>query len=830
MEYHEALNFLFGLRRFSMSPGVEATRDLLDHLGTPQDSFDAIQVAGSNGKGSTARMVDAVCQASGERVGLYTSPHLEDVRERVRVDGRPITEGAIVEFVERVKPYLVERAAAGEPLTFFETVTALSLWYFAREDVDVAVLEVGLGGEYDATSAVDPVAAAVTTVSLEHTSVLGDTIEAVARTKAKVAPADAPLVTAATGEALEVVRSVAGDVVTVGETEAASGEDLDDATAPTNGAEPDVRVAYRGRESHAESLVSVAGDGWSLDARIPLLGAYQARNAGVAIALARQVVDADEATVVRGLRSAHWPGRFEVVDREPLEIVDGAHNPGACEVSATTLREFEFDELHLAFGAMHDKDHRGMAAAFRDAASVTTCRPAVDRAEDPEVLASVFREAGVTDVEVGDSVAAAVERARDRAGPDDCVLAIGSLYVAAEARAPATRLHRPLDVPDVDAARAALRRAHVGDEAVEDVSGEATHRTVHTRVLPRQARRLEREFCSLGGDCAVSQVEVDSDPVDVVLTGTIAQFDGLLDALDGAGGGLDAVGDEIRRTLGLDHERARHDYPWEDGPSVMGILNVTPDSFHDGGEFVAREDAIAQAEAMIDAGADVVDVGGESTRPGADPVPVDEEIDRVVPVIEAIADLDVTISVDTRKAEVARAALDAGADVLNDVTGLEDPEMRFLAADRGVPVVVMHSIDAPVVAGKDVPYDDVVRDVIYELRETLFLAEKAGIPRENVIVDPGFGFGKTPSESFELLGRLGEFRALDCPILVGHSHKSMFGLVDQGPDERLPATVAATALAVQNGADLVRVHDVAENVAAVKTATASIDPGRFDDD
>jgi dihydropteroate synthase len=155
--------------------------------------------------------------------------------------------------------------------------------------------------------------------------------------------------------------------------------------------------------------------------------------------------------------------------------------------------------------------------------------------------------------------------------------------------------------------------------------------------------------------------------------------------------------------------------------------------------------------------------------------------------------------------------------------------MRWLAADRGVPVVVMHSIDAPVVPGRDVAYDDVVEDVVEALRERVFLAEKAGIPREDVVVDPGLGFGKSAAESFRLLDRLDEFRALGCPVLVGHSHKSMFDLVDRGPDDRLAATVAATAVAVDRGADVVRVHDVPENVAAVKTALATRDPSRFEE-
>jgi dihydropteroate synthase len=840
MEYHEAVDFLFGLQRFAMSPGVESTRELLAHLGDPQESFDAVQIAGSNGKGSTARMLDAVLGETDRRVGLYTSPHLADLRERVRVDGRMVTETAVAEFVEAVRPYVVRQAAAGEPVTFFEVTTALALWWFDRADVDVAVLEVGLGGEYDATSAVDPVAAAVTNVSLEHTSVLGDTVEEIAETKARIAPPDAPLVTAATGAALDAVRGTAGAVVTVGD----------------EGSGADVETRYDGRVTTGESAVAAWGRDWAVETRVPLLGPYQARNVGVAAALARQVAGVDEATLARGFRSAHWPGRMEVVEREPTVVLDGAHNPGACETVAGVLSEFSFDRLHLVFGAMHDKDHAGMVAALPDAATVVTCRPHEARAEDPAVLAATFEDAGVDGVRAGGSVQDAVAEARERAAADDLVLVVGSLYCVAEARAPYVRTPTPKRVPDATAADRVLSTAHVPAAERDRTADRAVSRTVHLRVDRRQAARLRAEALAAGGDCAVSGISHEGEHMlrDVVLTGTRGEFAALLDALADAPLGLAGVGAQLRDRLELDPDPdpapatgsgtgrdgtaagsaggrgGDRERPWSDRPAVMGVLNVTPDSFHDGGEYLAVDDAVARAEALVDAGADVVDVGGESTRPGADPVGVETELDRVLPVIEAVtdADADVAVSIDTRKAAVAEAALDAGADVLNDVTGLSDPEMRFLAAERDVPVVVMHSIDAPVVPDREVHYDDVVRDVIRELRERVFLAERAGIPRENVVVDPGLGFGKTAAESFELLGRLDEFRALGCPVLVGHSRKSMFEHVGRGSGERLPATVAATALAVDRGADVVRVHDVPENVAAVRTALAARDPARFD--
>jgi dihydropteroate synthase len=261
----------------------------------------------------------------------------------------------------------------------------------------------------------------------------------------------------------------------------------------------------------------------------------------------------------------------------------------------------------------------------------------------------------------------------------------------------------------------------------------------------------------------------------------------------------------------------------------MGILNVTPDSFYDGGRFVDLDDAVARAEEMVAAGADVVDVGGESTRPGAEPVSVEEEIARIEPVVEAIEELPALVSVDTRKAAVARVALEAGADLVNDVSGLADPEMARVAAENDVPLVVMHSIETPVSAERSVDYDDVVEDVIDSLSEQVLLAERAGLDRSQIVVDPGLGFGKSGAESFQLLDRLGEFRALGCPVMVGHSRKSMFERIDPESADRLHATVAGTAIAAQRGADIVRVHDVAGNRDAVDVVSEAESAGRSRD-
>jgi dihydropteroate synthase len=830
MDYREAANFLFDMRRFRPKPGTESTAELLAHLGEPHEGADFVQVAGSNGKGSTARMAERALREAGLDVGLYTSPHFDDVRERVRVNGRKIPEAAVADYVESVQEYVTDRATDGEAPTFFEVMTGLALWHFGREDVDVAVLEVGIGGKYDATSVVSPVASAVTSVTLEHTGIIGETIEEIARDKAHVAPVDAPLVTAATGEALDAVCEQAGDVVRVGDAEAVENGTADENCDADESAEPlDVRVSYDGRTNHTEAAVLLAGDDWSVETRIPLLGEYQARNAGVAAALVRQVADVSDSAIARGFRKADWPGRFEVMDQDPLVVLDGAHNPGACGALAETVGEFaaEYDDLHLVFGAMHDKDLRGMAEALPTPDRMVACQPNLDRAEDEAVVARAFEEAGAGEVLARSSVEGAVENALDVADADDLVLVAGSLYGVAEARSRWTRAEIPKCIRNLGDARETLESAHVTDPGVWRMRGKAVHRVLKTRAQVRQARYLKEEMLSLGGECALSGLnEQEEENVDVVLMGTLAQFKRLADKLDGQPYGLSVFADDLRDALGIQTEPDRRGYPWEDGTAVMGVLNVTPDSFHDGGRYETVEDAVTRAGEMVEAGADIIDVGGESTRPGADEISVQEEIDRVVPVVERIGDLDALLSVDTRKADVAEAALEAGADILNDVSGLEDPEMRFVAADHDVPIVLMHSIDAPVVPDKDVHYDEVVEDVIDELEEKVLLAEKAGLDREQILVDPGLGFGKRSTESFELLGRTDEFHALECPVLVGHSHKSMFGLIGEDED-RTAATVAGTTLAAERGADVVRVHDVEENVAAVRAVEAADDPGRF---
>jgi len=260
-----------------------------------------------------------------------------------------------------------------------------------------------------------------------------------------------------------------------------------------------------------------------------------------------------------------------------------------------------------------------------------------------------------------------------------------------------------------------------------------------------------------------------------------------------------------------------------DRPRIMGILNLTPDSFSDGGQLSGVEDALARARAMVAAGADLIDVGGESTRPGARLVSEAEEAARILPFLEeAVGALGVPLSVDTRKAGVARAALDAGAAVVNDVSGLRhDPHLAPLVAERGAALVLMHMRGDPGSMAERAIYGDLALEITRELQESLHHALAAGVREDAIVVDPGFGFAKTTDQSLELLGRLGELGALGCPVLVGPSRKSFLGkIVGVPPAQRGAATAAACVLAYIRGARIFRVHDVEPVAQALAVAHA----------
>jgi dihydropteroate synthase len=259
---------------------------------------------------------------------------------------------------------------------------------------------------------------------------------------------------------------------------------------------------------------------------------------------------------------------------------------------------------------------------------------------------------------------------------------------------------------------------------------------------------------------------------------------------------------------------------------IMGVVNVTPDSFSDGGAFLDRDAAVNHGLRLAFEGADLLDIGGESTRPGADPVPEREELDRVIPVIEGIRAHNgvVRVSIDTSKAAVAAAALDAGADYVNDVTALRgDPEMAALVAERGVDVCLMHMLGTPRTMQAEARYDDVVADVKAFLEQRIEAAVAAGIALERIEVDPGIGFAKNVDHNLELLGRLRELTALGRPLVLGTSRKSFLGAITgRETAERMPATLATVVMGYERGAEVFRVHDVAPARDALAVAAATL--------
>lgn len=355
----------------------------------------------------------------------------------------------------------------------------------------------------------------------------------------------------------------------------------------------------------------------------------------------------------------------------------------------------------------------------------------------------------------------------------------------------------------------------------------AVHRLVKISGLkPVQANIVKQEMLARGGDAAVSRGTVVHrvDRTDVLLMGTLKQYRGFMAKLRMQPFGLPALAAEIGRVLRCQEGyRARelncrgHLLPLGRRTLVMGILNVTPDSFSDGGRYDNPEAALNRAREMVAAGADIIDVGGESTRPGHTPLAAPEEWRRLEPVLERLVRaVPVPVAVDTSKAEVAERALAAGVHLLNDQWALAGEGMPALAARYGVPVIAMHN-------QQGTAYRDLMDDITAYFQRCLQRAEAAGIDRERVILDPGFGFGKNALQNLEVLRRLGELKGLGCPLLIGTSRKRTIGLVlDLPVDQRVEGTAATVAVGITHGADIIRVHDVREMVRVARMTDAIV--------
>ena len=409
MTYAEAVARLLALRggeHAGMRPGLERIEGLLAALGHPEERYALVQVGGTNGKGSIAATLATILKQAGRRVGLYTSPHLCSFRERVRVNGEAIARDAVVDGVDALGT-LIARFDA----TMFEASTALALDHFARESVDVAVLEVGLGGRLDSTTVGRPVATVLGRIDVDHEAHLGRTLSAIAAEKAAIIRSGQAFSAAQAPEVTEVILRRAESV---GVPLSFEGRDLA------------VTVSARTLEGQR---ISCVGPGWRLDdVELPLLGVFQPANALLAIATAR-ALGADEAAIRRGVARVRWPGRFDVVRREPYLVLDGAHNPAGARALALSLREVFGDQpVTLVLGLSQDKDARAILSALvPGAARVILTRASNPRAADPAVLvASLPPEAGV--VETAPSPSEALQMAM-RAPQTPIVCVAGSLFL-----------------------------------------------------------------------------------------------------------------------------------------------------------------------------------------------------------------------------------------------------------------------------------------------------------------------------------------------------------------------------------------------------------------
>ncbi len=335
----------------------------------------------------------------------------------------------------------------------------------------------------------------------------------------------------------------------------------------------------------------------------------------------------------------------------------------------------------------------------------------------------------------------------------------------------------------------------------------------------RLANVLKQEMVLLGGDVAMDKRIIDCSIAasDLILMGTQNQIKALIDRLEDRFNGFQGVAVRIRECL-KNLESPPHTirckktvFHLDERTHLMGILNVTPDSFSDGEMFFAPDRAISHGIELASQGADIIDIGGESTRPGAKPLPRDEELRRVIPVIEGLAaKVDVPISIDTYKSFIAEKAIEAGAEMINDISGLHfDPKMADVAARYEVPIVLMHTKGTPEVMQLDVHYDCLLTEIMEYLEESIEVAEGAGVDAKQIIIDPGIGFGKSAEDNLRIIYHLAELKSLGKPIMLGTSRKSFIGkILNAEVDQRVEGTLASISAAIMNGANILRVHDV----------------------
>ncbi len=379
--------------------------------------------------------------------------------------------------------------------------------------------------------------------------------------------------------------------------------------------------------------------------------------------------------------------------------------------------------------------------------------------------------------------------------------------------------HHAVLIRDQEEARKFLREIGVDPGSYPYLVPKAVYRCIKLKGIPAKAANIiKQEMLSKGGEAAVKKEVLSLEgPTDILLMGTLKHYRLLLPKLRVQPFGLEKIADEVenilnalgpvKRTIQLANNRTLQ---LGERTLIMGILNITPDSFFDGGRYYNLEKAVGHALKMVEQGADIIDVGGASSRPGSVMVGEQEELDRVLPAVERLAKEGITISVDTFRAEVARVCLEAGAHIINDIGRLKlDPGLLQVLVENQAPVVLMHN---RMQFNKGKPYEDLVADIISELQESVAEAETAGLNPDKIIIDPGIGFGKNPGENRLIIKRLWEFKSLGKPVLLGASRKSFIGeTLGLGVEDRLEGSLAVAIIGIMNGADIIRVHDVKES-------------------
>ena len=421
MGYQETIDWLYGLETMGIKFGLRNISELLELLGNPHKQFRTVHVGGTNGKGSVCAMTASVLKEAGYKVGLYTSPHIVDFRERIQVNGIDISKQWLLKMVEEIRPYYEEMSILGpdKRLTFFEITTAMAFSYFAEMEVEEAVIEVGMGGRLDATNVIEPDCTVITRINLEHTKYLGDTVIDIAREKAGIIKTRVPVITAEEKEeVISVFRSVANGK-----------------SAPLRIVGKD--ICYQLVSSTLEGTTVVL-EGLLQPVFVPLPGAYQASNIALSFGCVGELrargIEVSDDSLLEGLRKVDWPGRIEILSRSPLVILDASHTPDGAAVVAADIKRLAEGKIILVLGVLNDKDLGEMAKHFGGISSVAIATsPATKRAFPAAVVSEALRQY-CSRVENVEDVGKAFELALSLATDNDTVLVTGSLYTIGEGR------------------------------------------------------------------------------------------------------------------------------------------------------------------------------------------------------------------------------------------------------------------------------------------------------------------------------------------------------------------------------------------------------------